>query len=308
MTTPARKIRSAADYAAAAHDRQAGAVVVGIDGSATSRAALAWALREARLLEAPLTICHVHPVAGLAGTHPVGADVGAETLERAETTAVHALGPDRVTAALRHGDAARGLARIAEGARMLVIGTHGSMSHGARLFAPLSLRIITRAPCPVVAVPLMAGRTGPFAGHVVVGVDGSATAREALEFGFAHASRHGLPLAAVHVTDEPSGDYWTDDQFLDTHFAEEPPAETLLATEVEPWELRYPDVPTKRAVYSGQVAPGLLRAAAGAQLLAVGDRGRGLAARTVLGSVAQHMVGAVTCPLAVVRAATEPRG
>jgi nucleotide-binding universal stress UspA family protein len=306
MTTPARKTRTAADYATAAHDPQTG-VIVGIDGSPTGRAALAWALREARLLEAPLTICHVHPVAGLAGTHPVSDDLGAEIVERAETTAINALGADRVTAALRHGDTARGLARIAAGAQMLVIGTHGSMSHGARLFAPLSLRIIARARCPVVAVPLMAGRTGPFAGHVVVGVDGSATAREALEFGFTYASRHGLPLAAVHVTDEPSGDYWTDDKFLETHFAEEPRAETLLATEVEPWELRHPDVPTKRAVYSGQVVPGLLRAAAGARLLVVGDRGRGLAATTVLGSVAQHMVGGVTCPLAVVRTATGPR-
>jgi nucleotide-binding universal stress UspA family protein len=108
----------------------------------------------------------------------------------------------------------------------------------------------------------------------------------------------------VHVTDEPAGDYWTDDEFMETQFTEEPHAETLLATEAAPWEASFPDVHVKRAVYAGPVVPGLLRAAAGARLLVVGDRGRGLAAATVLGSVAQHMVGSVTCPLVVVKSAT----
>jgi len=295
---------TAADHAAAAQETQLGAIVVGVDGSNTGRSALQWAVSEARLLGAPLVICHVHAVTGLAGTRPVSSDFGEETLRQAQATAAHSLGAERVVAALRYGDPARALAELSDGARMLVIGTHGSISHGARLFAPFSVRIMTRAHCPVVAVPLMAGRIGPFSGHVIVAVDGSAPAREALDFGFTYAARHGLPVAAVHVTEEPAGDYWTDDDFLETHFTEEPHAETLLATEVEPWEARYPDVHVKRAVCGGHVVPGLLRAASGADLLVVGDRGRGLAATTVLGSVAQHMVGSVTCPIAVVKSNT----
>jgi len=298
---------TAAELAAAAREPQSGAVVVGIDASDTSRAALRWAIGEARLLDAPLTICHVHAVAGLAGTRPVSVNFGEETLRRARADAAHSLGAERVVAALRYGEPARALARLSDGARMLVIGTHGSFAHGARLYAPLSARIINRAHCPAVAIPLMAGHVGPFSGHVVVGVDGSAPARKALAFGFGYAAKHGLPLAAVHVTDEPAGDYWTDDELLETHFAEEPHAEVLLATEAGPWEASYPDVHVKRAVYAGNVVPGLLRAASGARLLVVGDRGRGLAASTVLGSVAQHMVGSVTCPVAVVKSTTTER-
>jgi nucleotide-binding universal stress UspA family protein len=204
---------------------------------------------------------------------------------------------------LGHGDTARVLGVLSQGARMLVLGTHGYFGHAARVFPPTALRVIARAACPVVVHSQLAGGHGPFAGHVVVGVDGSAAARTALDFAFRHAEAHGRPLAAITVSEKPTTDYWTDDELLETHFVGEPPAEALLATEVEPLEARYPKVPVKRAVFGGRVVPGLLRAALGADLLVIGDRGRGLTSRSLLGSVTEEMVASATSPVAVVRSA-----
>lgn len=288
----------------AAADRVHGGLVVGIDGSPASNAGLDWAIREARLLDAALVLCHIQPTVGLAGARPVNAGPGEDLLARAIATASRKLNHEQVVPALGHGDPTRALIRLSRDARMLVIGSHGYFVHGALLFAPHAMRIVGRAHCPVIVHPLPAGANGPFRGHVVVGVDGSPASKAALLFGFTHADLHHLPLAAVHVSSAPAGDFWTDDTLLETQFTVEPPAETLLARAVEPVAAEHPGVATKRAVFTGETVPGLLRASAGAALAVVGDRGHGLT-RTVLGSVAQHMVGSATGPVAVVSPSAE---
>jgi nucleotide-binding universal stress UspA family protein len=193
------------------------------------------------------------------------------------------------------------LAHVSRGAGLLAIGTHGYFAHGASLFEPLSLRIIAGAACPVVVHPLLAGQNGPFRGHVVVGVDGSPASRAALGFAYAHAATHGRPLAAIHVS--PDDDAWATSGLLGRARRGEPLGQTLLAAELEPYDEMFQGVETKRAVYTGRAVPGLLRASAGADILVIGDRGQPGPACTLLGSVAQHMVGNATCAVAVIRSA-----
>jgi nucleotide-binding universal stress UspA family protein len=193
------------------------------------------------------------------------------------------------------------LIEAASGARMVVLGSHGHLGRGARLLGSTVLRVAGHADCPaVVARPLMSGIRGPFADHVVIGVDGSEPARAALGFGFRYAARHDTAVVAVHVAGEWPSDFWTDDQMCQTYFAAEPPAEAMLSIEVEPWHHRFPAVPVKRAVYGGDPVRGLLRAAAGARLLVVGDRRRDGLRRLMLGSVSQGVAGHAGCPVAVV--------
>jgi nucleotide-binding universal stress UspA family protein len=282
----------------------AGSVVVGVDGSATSRAALRWGTRQAELLGAPLTLCHTHSITGLTGTRRV-ATGGEDVLEHAVATAAQHIDRARISPVLGYGDPARVLSRVSRGAGMLAIGTHGYFAHGASLFEPLSLRIINGAACPVVVHPLLAGQNGPFAGHVVVGVDGSASSRAALGFAYAHAATHHRPLVAIHVC--PDDDAWATSTLLGRVRRNEPLAEALLETELSPYDSMFEGVVTKRAVYTGRAVPGLLRASAGAAILVIGDRGQPGPACTLLGSVAQHMVGNATCPVAVIRSA-EPTG
>jgi nucleotide-binding universal stress UspA family protein len=105
----------------------------------------------------------------------------------------------------------------------------------------------------------------------------------------------------VHVTGDRRDDFWFDDTVLDAHFAAEPAGLDLLAAEVEPWTHKYPLVPVKRGVFAGRPAEGLLRAATGASLLVVGDRGHGWPVRTVLGSVADRAIDRADGPVAVVK-------
>lgn len=272
-------------------------------GGASGWQALAWALEEAATTDGRLAICHVCPAdsplvryadrAGpaAAGAVPVGVlELADPPLARAVAAAKTRLGGDRVSLCLHTGRVDAALVRASAGADLMVVAAGGRVTR----------QVATHAHCPAVVVrPDTSTRRGAFAGHVVVGVDGSPAARAALAFGFAFAAAHRRPLAAVHVAQHAAEDFWVDDQMLETHFTAEPAALAMLADEVEPCAREYPAVVVKRAVYAGRPLPGLVRAAAGAGLLVVGDRGRAPIARAVLGSVADSLVAQATGVIAV---------
>lgn len=280
-------------------------IVVGVGGAAGWRA-LAWALGQAAATEGRVEICHVcppdSPLSTGPGTVPLGLlELADPPLARAFAAASARLGGDRVTFTVHTGPVAAALERAGAHADLVVLDTPGRTTH----------HVAAHARCPVVVVPRDNGRPrGPFAGHVVVGVDGSRSARGALAFGFGYAAAHRRPLAAVHVTAQDGRDFWVDDQMLETHFTAEPAALAMLSTEVEPWAHEYPSVPVKRGVYAGHPLPGLLRAAAGAALAVVGDRGRGpiAPAGRPLGSIAHGMIERATGPVAVTHGQTALAG
>jgi nucleotide-binding universal stress UspA family protein len=281
-------------------------VVVGVDGAEPGWWALSWAVGEAATAAGGLLICRVypapHPTLGRT-PRPSAATVGlADPVLARHVAAVRArLGGDLVDLVTPAGDPGHRL--VDAGGDLLVVGASGPRPSTARWVA-------AHARCPVVVVRPVSGPGGPFAGHVVVGVDGSEPARAALSFGFGYAARHGLPLAAVHAAgphrDAVPGDVWVDDRFAETHLAPPPAGLRLLDVEVEPHVRHHRQVAVKRAVHRGGAVPALLRAAAGANLLVVGDRGRGIAVRLLLGSVSRGVVSRATGPVAVVHAGRCP--
>jgi nucleotide-binding universal stress UspA family protein len=260
--------------------------------------ALGWATEEAEQTGADLVIVHACP----SGT-PLDVPLGTPTPARValidpplaqKAAAVCArLGGHRVTLKIRGHDVSLALVDASWTADLLVVGT-GSTGLTIR-------RTLRHAHCPVVVVrPIRQGRGAPFAGHVVVGVDGSDAGRAALEFAFGYAAEHHLPVAAAHVSAHSDDDYFYDDVTLSTHFAIEPAALRLLGSEIEPWVLKYPRVRVRRAVLSGTVADGLLRAGRGAHLLVVGHKRRGVVGRARTGDVPLAVAGQAGCPVAVV--------
>ncbi|MEV4352720.1 universal stress protein [Actinoplanes sp. NPDC049596] len=133
-------------------------------------------------------------------------------------------------------------------------------------------------------------------------MDGTAASRAALDFGFAFAGEHDLPLAAAHVSPASRDDYFNDDVTLSAHFAIEPAALELLAAETEPLALRHPGLPVRRAVLHGSVIEGLDRAGYGAALLVLGDMRRGVVGRARTGDVPLAVATRAPCPVAVVPA------
>ena len=267
-------------------------------GGAGGWQALAWAAEEADRAGARLVIVHVcrpgSPLDRLAGEPtPALVELSDPPLARAAGAVRTRLGGHRVALKIRTGDAATALIDASSGVEVLVIGA-GTSGRTTR-------RVLRHAHCPVVVVhPMSQGRDATFAGHVVVGVDGSAAGRAALEFAFAYANEHRLPVAAAHVSAHGDDDYFYDDTTMSMHFAVEPAALELLAAEVEPWSLKYPHLSIRRVVLCGAVIDGLVRAGAGAHLLVVGDKRRGVVSRARTGDVPLAVAQRAACPTAIV--------
>ncbi|ROP28275.1 universal stress protein [Couchioplanes caeruleus] len=273
-------------------------IAVGI-GGACGWQALAWATEEAERTGDRLVLLHVcAPGSPLdkAAEIPTPAEVELfdPPLARAYTTTQTRLGGQRVALRIRSGEPAARLVDASTGVRLLVIGA----GVGGRTVR----RVLRHAHCPVVAVrpETRSPHGSPLTGHVVIGVDGTAAGRTAMEFAFHHAATHRLPLAAVRVSEASRDDYFSDDVTLSTHFAVEPAALELLAAETEPWALKCPTVPVRRAVLHGRVVDCLVRAGLGARLLVVGDKRRGAVGRARTGDVPLTVATEAPCPVAVV--------
>src|SRR5262249_5616860 len=69
-----------------------------------------------------------------------------------------------------------------------------------------------------------------------------------------------------------------------------------------------PDIDIETDTLIGQATPELLLAAGGAELLVLGNRGRGGFADLMLGSVGQRLAAHAPCPVVVVRGRRNPDG
>lgn len=135
-----------------------GRIVVGVDGSAASRAALRWALRQA-----VLTGASVEAVAawgfplyvGDADFWPVNVDLEAIVAHQLKRVLDEVVPPDCTVplhALVTPGPPAAALLDRAEGAELLVIGSRGHSELAEMLIGSVSLHCVARARCPVVVV------------------------------------------------------------------------------------------------------------------------------------------------------------
>jgi nucleotide-binding universal stress UspA family protein len=138
-------------------------IVVGVDGSGHSQRALEWAINEAVVRHAPLTIVTVHQlVAGYSGrgvAYPGDADQAQKAGETAKQDAdkiLEGLGESRpasVTVEARSGFPAEELLAASEGADMIVLGSRGAGGFPHLRLGSVSNQVTHHAHCPVVIVP-----------------------------------------------------------------------------------------------------------------------------------------------------------
>ncbi|HVF32604.1 MAG TPA: universal stress protein [Acidimicrobiales bacterium] len=138
-------------------------IVVGVDGSDVSRAALAFALDEARLRGARLDVVvawhepySAAAIAPIATDPAVFSDAATRTLE--DALASSDLTGVEIGRRVERGGPAEALLRAAEGADLLVVGSRGHGGFTGLLLGSVSQQVVHHAPCPVVVVPLR-GRT-----------------------------------------------------------------------------------------------------------------------------------------------------
>jgi nucleotide-binding universal stress UspA family protein len=133
-------------------------IVVGVDGSVESVAALRWACREAPLRGAEVHAVHVreehcHSLASYAVPVPSTADdVSIDIDDLVRTVQADQAPGVQVHVEKVDGLAARVLLDRCAGADMLILGTAGDAPGGLRSAGPVIRACLRRAPCPVVVI------------------------------------------------------------------------------------------------------------------------------------------------------------
>ena len=294
-------------------------LVVGIDGSPESEAAMAWALEEAARRELGVELIYalavpvVSDAYGMVMTRPdidELTDYSQKLLDAAAASA-HASAPElTITARLASGPPAAVLIEASKHAEGLVVGTRGLGSIGGKLLGSVSVRLAAKSICPVFIVP-PEWRDHPLPeAPVLVGVDGSEHSDAALHLALEEARCRGVGLtvlAAYHVP-------WLARPVEPELIAEFEESERWLADRTITESLErvrhhaYSDVPVERQTVKALPADALVEASRGAVLTVVGSRGRRSFSRAILGSVSRALMQDAQRPVAVVHKATKKHG
>lgn len=256
-------------------------------------AVLAYAMAEAHRSSCSLRLVHAYVVPPSAMSSVYGLDVpgsfragGQEVLNEA-VHYLHRQAPVvAVETVLRRGFAKEVLELEAQQARLMVIGADESKPWPLRIVeGRVAHHLVEHAACPVVVVP-QSWTAAQDAGAVVVMVDGESTAHGPLAYACASASARDVELQVVHV-DPGSGAH---------------PSTDVLAIRrvVDVWFARYPQVRGGLHVVHGDVPAAALEAARGVGLLVLGRPHERRLINRAMDSLAQDMIAAAGCPVAVV--------
>jgi len=304
-TTPAAETRL---------EKRSARVLVGYDGSPSSAVAVAWAADEAARRGVPLAVVYAADYAGLVGG-PFGSSWlpdavvrEADRIAEAGATLARERQPGLdVTAHAYAGGPAIVLIREARGSGLVVVGTRGRRELAACVLGSVATSVAARAPAPVVVVrggeAVTSGPNRP----VVVGVDGSAAAADALRFAVDAARGTGATLKIVGAWRTIHEDwvraYWlAADPTADPDRTARQAVEGVVAAAADTAATLAPDLTIRSSTRGGDPATVLVDLAGDdAALVVLGSRGRGSVAGLLLGSVGHDVVHAARCPVAVVK-------
>jgi len=286
----------------------AGSIVVGIDGSPASDAALSWAVEQAALEHRPLTIVHSAEPLGFVGAKFLvpasGIDyaqllqesrAAAEALLTSSTTRAHDRYPQLVVhQVLSHVDPRSALLDLGHAAAMIVVGSRGRGPVASLLLGSVSVSVSKHAACPVVVHRPISG-DHPRHG-ILVGVDGTGSSRPAIEFAYRMASRRALPLTVLHCSWDPAlvaplrkGVLTSDDS------AEQ----ALVAESIAGMQERFPEVQVEVRLTRGFADQHLVKASHDYDLVVVGHQPLPMLDDIVHQSVAPTVVEHAHGPVAV---------
>src|SRR5262245_54492696 len=177
--------------------------VVGLDGSDQSRMALRWAAAAAEAADVPVRAVQswTHPrsaILPIASVSVSAAEMDEQTGHALATAVADVLGPSAaVITDVLQGPAAGALLQTVTPDSVLVLGSRGRGGFAGLLLGSVSQECVEYASCPVVVV-----RTDRVVGdgdEILVGMDESDGAQQALAWAQAFANSTGATLRAVHA-------------------------------------------------------------------------------------------------------------
>ncbi|WP_405762974.1 universal stress protein [Streptomyces sp. NBC_01420] len=278
-------------------------VIVGLDGSEESVAAVGWAADEALRRQVPLGLMCVEEL-------PAAPEIPVVQIDEAAERAAALLGENlervrsehpglEVFAVQTRGRAAEELTAAANEADLTVLGSRGLGRATGFFVGSVSLGVVGAAQRPVALVRAADGRTA-VPRDIVVGVDVRRPCEAVLAFAFAEAARRDLPLRFLHSwTLPPTYGYGAlMDPALGVEQSEKLAGDLdgLLA----PLRERYPEVEATAKAVVGSPALQMAEASREAELVIVGRRNRRVPLGPHLGHVAQAVIHHSPAPVVVV--------
>ena len=284
-------------------------IIVGIDGSPESDAAVNWAAHDAAIRGLPLTVVHVEsPAAATWSQAAVLEESPGEQQADGRSLLAHASAIARDAIAdtaqvhitgelLSSSTPVPTLVEHSKDAELIVVGSRGRGALSRSILGSVSAGLIRHAHCPVALIRHVdPDLPHPAQGPVLVGIDG-ATSDLATAIAFEEASLRNVDLIALHAWNDidmnaiPGYD-WSPTTAKEGH---------LLDKALVSWQERYPDVSVHKQLVSDRAAHALVEASESAQLVVVGSHGSGAFAGMLLGSVSNAVVQAVQRPVIVAR-------
>jgi nucleotide-binding universal stress UspA family protein len=275
-------------------------IVVGTDGSPHATAAMRWAAQEADLLGSTLEVVLAwnfldqhHADHSDRFDNQYNAASASSTLSAwvDEALGAEAVVDQRVVCDLP----ARALLDASDAADLLVLGARGTGGFEGLLLGSVSERVAQLASRPVAVIRTSAPVRG---GRVVVGIDGSARSRAALQWAATEARARDADLDIVHAWRLPTMAAPAVMSVLPDYAAMEDSGRAVLDG-----ALADPAVAGLRAhphFVHGSAARALIERAAGAGLVVAGTRGLGRMSGAVLGSVSRQLMHHAPCPVVVI--------
>lgn len=281
-------------------------ISVGLDGTSTSRDALAWAVGAAGVANAHLRAIQVWtaPVVNTyRGSGPSTEELISDARAIISSSVSATEASDVVDSVIVHGAPGPCLTAEAADADLLVIGRSNRAfdtptTFGEVLVGSTARYCVNHAAVPVAVIP--AGSSWVAAPHVVVGIDGSATSLAALRWA-AESMPEDATIHAVHAMIHPgdAGEIPMDYELLDPIVAaNEAQLQHLVAAETAGV-----DIAVRCHVIIGSAFDILIDPGFQYDLVILGEHGETAAVEGVLGSVADHTLRHAPVPLIVVPSA-----
>ena len=279
--------RSAGHTGQVSEEIEAGSVVVAVDGSEHADRALRWAAEQAALEHRPLLVVSV------------GDDVRS-VADTAAASARRRHSELSVSCLARRGDPRETLLELSTRARLLVMGSRGRGTLKSILLGSVSAAVSANAECPVVVCRPVTGQHAH--SGVIVGADGTAASLPVIEFAYAQAALHGLPLTVLHC-------FW--DAVVAAAGVRQTAVPALASSEVAQLRLvlaetvagfseKYPDVPVTLTLKHGLVDEVLSPRGHTWDLIVVGRHPRGAIDRVLAGSISTAVLERARSTVAVV--------
>ncbi|MGG5173064.1 universal stress protein [Pseudarthrobacter sp. J1738] len=281
-------------------------IVVGVNDSGSSEAAVEWAMKRAARLKLPVVLVHAVDDRWSSEApefHNVLSKAGHALVARAQARALELEPGVHVEAMMMWGSPGYVLKRQSKRAEMMVVGSGSSWPRGP--VTDRALQVAAAAACPVAVIAGAKDDGGAAAASgtgVLVGVDGSEESVQAVAFAAAEADRMGQELTVLHVFGAATR--WVErgipESDLAKFIAEE--EELIMGETVAGLADKYPDLVVHRVLDSQhEPAVALVAAAQHAALLVLGSRGAGGFKRLMLGSTAHAVLTEVPCPTIITR-------